>query len=56
MQHQLQLLLEQLGVGAVHRDVEGLAPAHDQPVLVHLPGPVSQVVLVTPQVHVDDET
>lgn len=41
---------------ALHSDGEGLTPAHNQALRVNLLGAVSQVVFITSQIHISDQT
>lgn len=55
-QHHFQVVIGGQGVGALQRYGEGLTPADDQALPVDLPGAVGQVVLMTSQIHMSNQT
>lgn len=56
VQDQVQVVSRGQSGAALHSYREGLTPAHQQPLSIHLPGTVSYVVLVTPQIDANHQT
>lgn len=56
VQQQLQVMFGRQRVSVLQHYGEGLSPADNQTLPIHLPGAVGQVVLVTPHIDIVDES